>query len=264
MKIVFFVLLLAFNFNLLAANPNFEQTQCPGVFKEFFSKNIAEFGEWKKVLPDSFLFEGFRFYPKNGKDWSEIQISKAEVVVRTFDGEALKEAVVKPDCRLSFKTIDFPAEFSLPKKTEFDFDDKKLHSFLQDLTKNKAAVFYLWSPKFSYSVTHYPYVQKYAHDMGIEFVPLLDSRVSTEEAKRALHKAFEEFNKNTIKKNRFLASQENVVRSFVFDFYLRFGFSHYPISFIAHNQKIHPRWITGVMTENGFKSQTKKFIKELK
>lgn len=263
MKIVFFVFTLLFICSLEASPPDFEKVQCKGVVKELFSKNVEEFGVWRSTFPDSFVYEAFRFHPYFPTNWSEVQISKKDMIVRTYDGKDLKEANIGSDCSLNFQKIDFPFELKKNEKLDTDFDDQKLIVYLKTLKKNKSALFYLWSPKFSYSVTHYPFVEKYARDLGLEFIPLLDPRVNREESLRSLNLAYSDFWKKNALKHRSLANQGSVAKTFSMDFYLRFGFSHFPISIVASNEKIHPRWITGVMTEKGFKAQVKKIIKEL-
>lgn len=267
MKIVFLFLLITLVPTVAASElPNFENFICSAVLKEYFSSSIKDRGEFRKTLPDSFEFEGYRYHPQNPKEWKEIQVSKTQVILRQFDGASLLEAIVKSDCKINFYKREFPQEFTiaLKDKSTIDVDDSKLSEIIAG-DKNKV-IFYLWSPSFSYSVAHLPEAESYAHKLGVKFVALLDPRASRTESYKALKEAYKNFEKNkrvnTL--HRSIANANELPKSFAGDFYLRFGFNHFPVSYVAHNGKIHPRWITGVMTKKGYQQQVRKLINELK
>ncbi len=215
-----------------------------------------EKGEWRKTLPDSISYDGWRFHPQTVGKWVELQKSSDQIILRKFNGENFLEAVSDKKCKFEFlpMKMSWYLEKIWKQKTDLDFDDIKLEKLLSE---NSKAVIYLWSPKFSYSLTFYNKAKATAEKLGYKFIPLLDPRANTSEAKAAQDVFFASGFKRDLASN-FINS-----KMFSYDLFLRNGFNHFPVTFITGNKKIHPRFMTGLMTEEGMIKMVKDLEKEL-
>ena len=258
-SVLLFLSFLSLN---IAANPFDEKLICKGEIKKLV--NIETSGEWRNTFPDNVLFHAMRFHPQKLGNWIEIQNSSKIVVVRKFDGQKFNQYSFDEKCKMKDEIFQLPRHLTdiWKNKTIEDFDDEQLRKLVDDKGKK---IFYLWSPTFSYSVEFYPYAEEYSRKMGASFIPLLDPSVNKIEALAALNRSFEIYNsKKNNSINRKLANSLTMQKNYAFDFYMRFGFSHYPVMYLSQNGKIHPRWMTGVMTKNGFIRFSNQLFKELR
>lgn len=192
-------------------------------------------------------------------EWVEVHI-KDDTSPEVY---LLKEASIKrfsfdKGCDLKISPESLPMEFekAYTKKTAEDWGDAELKALL---SSGKKGMIYYWSPKFVYSLNDLNRMEKLAKKFGYEFTAVVDPRATKEEIEDAL----DVLKKNSGKKRK-VASATTFLRNTSIDLYMRGGFNHFPVTYIYNNQMIHPRWVTGIMTDNGLKAMADTLAGELK
>lgn len=230
--------------------------------KEFenFSKNSGLDGlQFRAESGDRYDEQVFRSLPLAIGEWSEVHISERKIpFVLKMDDEKLVKHSFSAACEPTMENAKWPdsleAVFSRTMAEDWkNADLKKL------VSTEKKGVIYSWSPKFTYSVLVLPKMEQLAHAMGYEFTAVVDPRASREEILASL-KALP---KQTSLKLRSLASDKKFTRNMSLDLFMRAAFNHYPVTFVYNKGKIHPRFVTGVMTDNGFKKLVETYAGEL-
>lgn len=163
-------------------------------------------------------------------------------------------------CTVVTKAEELPWELEdiFGRKTAEDWDNESLKALVN---AGKKGMIYFWSPKFVYSVYDLPRMEKLAKKFGYEFTAVVDPRATKEEIEGALEVMRK---KSHSKVDRDVASKKSFLRSTSMDLYMRSGFNHFPVTYIYNNKNIHPRWITGIMKDNGVKVMADTFAGELK
>lgn len=123
---------------------------------------------------------------------------------------------------------------------------------LEKLAQSKSlSMIYIWSPQMIYSMTEFKTAEKLAKILKMNFVPVLDGEVPEEVEQRKL--ATINLDRDSVAKS--LKLQAN---------YLKYSDMtvHYPKIFLAGSNKVSAKFIAGVMPENIWKAELKKWSKE--
>ena len=197
-------------------------------------------------------------------EWIEIHSKpKQSLEIVLLENQKFKRVSFNASCEAITKDEELPWHLekfyskSIPDIDNWSDDDLK-----KSVSSGGNGLIYYWSPKFTYSVVDLPRVEALAKKLGLQFIPVVDPRAESHEITASLEVVFKKNDK--AKKNRSLASKYNVNRNVSLDIYMRNGFNHFPVSFIYSNKKIHPRFITGVMTDEGEANLVKTYLSELK
>lgn len=196
------------------------------VLKKFGSKD-----KWVRSVDPEANVLSFKSPTKQFGRWVEVQ-SFANPYVFIFDGQQSRvyqwEAKT---CKLLNDTTHKPLSVVSGKS---GMDDAEV----QALTKGeKPSLIYVWSPSMVYSMSEMKVFRQVAKDLGLEFVPLLDSKVQADLGKKLIS-GYEPDLK--IQKTKSM------------ELYMRDGNIHFPASFVAGNGRISNR-IFGVMTAEELK-----------
>ncbi|MBY0414917.1 MAG: hypothetical protein K2Q18_12170 [Bdellovibrionales bacterium] len=194
--------------------------------------------------------------------WSEVHLKEGgSPILYKMDNEAVTKKSFDKDCKTIISLEIWPWEFQkvLGKKTSEDWDNNDLKD---QISSGKKGMIYYWSPKFTYSVTDLRRVKDLAKKFGYEFTSIVDPRVGKSEVLDSLKAINLEQIKN-VKMNRVLAKSKPFLRNTSTDLYLRSGFNHFPVIYIYNNKKIHSRFITGVMADEGLKNLADTFSSEV-
>lgn len=204
----------------------------------------------------------FRNFSKTIGVWHEIHLSPKEspIVYKINDNNLVKMSF-NEKCEKSESKEKWPYEVEsfLTTQSEDDFTNEALKSII---VSGKKGWIYFWSPKYTYSVTDMPRVERLAKELKMEFIPVVDPRASKEEIQAALE-VLKSQDKEAMKM-RTLASESALKRNMSTDLYMRNGLNHFPVIYVYRKNQIHDRYITGVMTKEGLRSMTATFLKELK
>ena len=120
------------------------------------------------------------------------------------------------------------------------FDENKLE---KQLETTPSSLIYVWSPRMVLSVTQAHLAAEQAALLGMQFVPLVDGRISAAEWQGAIKKVAEGDKTSADEVAVLGASQVLCARSLIEkDAYL-----HFPIAFVAQNGQIHPSKLVGAM-----------------
>ena len=193
--------------------------------------------------------------------WYEVHMTEmASPVVYIVSDTIIEKKSFDQKCNILSAPESWPVEMAdvMDVKTPEDWSNEDLR---KQIARGKPGMIYYWSPKFSYSVYDMPRVEKLAQENGYEIIAVVDPRASKKEVEGAM----KVLNKSLKKKSdRNLASTKTYLRNTSTDLFMRSGFNHFPVTYIYNNNKIHPRWITGIMTDEGLKSMAQEFVGELK
>lgn len=214
---------------------------------------------YRQSLGDRYDETVYRSLSEKIGSWSEVHLYEKKLpFIYKIDDEKMTKFSFDQSCALSTEQVKWPHHLekalSIVMPEDWRNDDLK-----QLVAKNKKGVIYSWSPKFTYSVLVLPLMEKLAHEMGYEFTAVVDPRASKKEILASLKL----LPKDSLKKYRMMASDKKFNRNVSIDLFMRSAFNHYPITFVYNNNKIHPRFVTGVMTDNGFKELVKTYATEL-
>lgn len=195
--------------------------------------------------------------PQIGKGL-EIQISTKEPpAILNIHDQKISKYKFSENCKWQISEEKMP--WHLEKfftNLEGHFSDYQLKKILDS---NKAALIYSWSPKYSYSVYDLPKIAKIAKKLNFDFYPVVDPRVDASEIKDSLKRI-----ENEILPIRQIASHLPIAKNVSMELYFRGGFNHFPITYIISNKKINPRFIIGVMKDEGYTKMIKDLAAELK
>jgi hypothetical protein len=236
--------------------------KCSPEFTQIVQKENWSTQPYKQHVSMSPKTKIFRNFSKTIGFWHEIHLTPNEApVVYKINDQDLTKVSFNSKCEIQESKEKWPYEvesFLTVQSTE-DFTNKKLK---ETLATGKKGWIYFWSPKYTYSVTDMPRVERLAKEFKMEFIPVVDPRASKEEINGALE-ILKSQDKETLNM-RSLASESAIRRNMSTDLYMRNGFNHFPVIYVYDKSKIHDRYITGVMTKEGLRSMTQTFIKELK
>lgn len=240
---------------------NFDNQICQREFLGYLAKNSWDKEEFLQQVGGSYKELVYRNISKIVGEWVELHQTKGKVPeIIWLKNQKFSRVSFNSTCEALIKDEPYPwyLEKIYNTKTSDDWSDADL---IKVLSLNEKGIIYFWSPKFSYSVFDLPRVEGLAKALGYTFIPVVDPRASTEEILGAL----DVLNQKNIKKNnRNLASKYSINRNVSMDIFMRNGFNHFPVTFVFNNKKIHPRFITGVMTNEDSKKLFETFSFELK
>lgn len=237
-----------------------EKSKCE---KEFL--NLSESENFNKDFyreyPGTFNSTVYRNFSNTIGQWAEVHmVEKSTPVIYSIKDNTIIKKTFDDKCKVVSAPQEWPWEIqkALSFKANEDWGNAEL---LGQIASGKPGMIYYWSPKFANSVYDMPRVEKLAKKLGYEFIAVVDPRASKEEvigAMKALNKSLKH------KSDRKLASSQSYVRNVSTDLYMRAGFNHFPVAYIYNNKKIHSRWITGIMTDEGIQTMAGTFAGELK
>lgn len=193
-------------------------------------------------------------------EWVEVHLKpKASAEVMLIKDTTLTRVTFNSSCDAQVKNENLPWDLDkiFNKKTAEDWTNDDLRNLV---SSGKRGMIYYWSPKFTYSVYDLPRVEKLARKFGYEFTSVVDPRASKEEVEGALE-VMKKYNHSKI---RGVASNKSFNRNLAMDIHMRGGFNHFPVVYVYNNKMIHPRWITGVMKDNGLRTMANEMAGELK
>ena len=238
----------------------FSQARCSGEFQKFADKEMWLNDKFSIQVPESYNKQTFRNQSKTIGVWVEIIFSEKEspIIVKIND-DRFQSTGFDKNCQPEILDTKWPWHLSdvFESKNNNNWNNKNLKKII---ASGKKGVIYNWSPRFAYSVGDLPRIEKLARRLGYEFTAVVDPRATQSEVTGALgslakkHKTFE----------RNLASAESYHRNVSSDLFMRNGFNHFPVIYVYGENKIHPRWVTGVMTDNGLKEMLSTYSAELK
>jgi hypothetical protein len=112
---------------------------------------------------------------------------------------------------------------------------------VQTLTTSHHTVIYVWSPRMVGAVQEAQHAQEAAQDSGAVFVPVLDPRVSPEQAQAALerHPAAQRL----LQATPMLCTADLPAQAF----------DHAPTLYVAAHGKLHPHRIIGIMPREAWR-----------
>ncbi|HXH29599.1 MAG TPA: hypothetical protein VNJ01_02190 [Bacteriovoracaceae bacterium] len=173
---------------------------------------------WVRTVDPGANVMAFRTPTKSVGRWVEIQSFPNPYLMIL---EPTKSKVYEWDAK-TCATLKLGDVAGVPfkKAKPSDFTDAKLAGLMED---DKKALIYIWSPTMTYSVTEMHTFEKVAKDMNLEFIPVLDYRVTEKRAKEVV-----EGRSPAVKLNRFSS----------IELYMRQGALHFPSSFVVSHGKI--------------------------
>lgn len=265
-KIIFLISLLLFG-QAIFANSNypwnsFQSKICDRKLNEFINQNQISNLNFREVLADTFSERAFRVNSLSIGQVFEIhfQNEKLSKIVKVLNEKMEIAEVNQQSCEFNFVEKKFPwyVQKAFEEKRENEFLDNDLRELV--LAQN-SGIIYFWSPKFSYSVEYLPEILKISKKLNLKLTVVADPRASKTEINQSINKVF---NLKTNQMIRAIASEDKIKIMKSYDLFLRNGFNHFPVMYYYHNKKVHPHWITGLMTLGGMKEMTKSFAKDLK
>lgn len=240
----------------------FQNAHCSIQLKSFIQKNKLDDTSFREVLGDSYNDLAFRTNSNEIDNTFEFHFTNQQLnkIVHLQNGKLEIANIDKETCKIDFQNQSFPwyVQKIFNDKRSNDFTDSDLKELVSN-TQN--GLIYFWSPKFSYSVEYLPEIYKIAKKLKLNLTIIADPRVSNEEINQAINKVF---NLNTNKIVRTIASEDKIKIMKSYDLFMRNGFNHFPVMYYYNNKKVHPHWITGLMTTGGIREMTQSFQKELK
>lgn len=217
---------------------------------------------YQQEVAGRFNQQVYRNRPETPGNWVEWTIhpkeSQRALEIITVKGNELKKYSFDKNCKSTVITAQWPwhlQKLYKEKRTE-DWGDAEWKALVES---GKNGIVYFWSPRFAYSVTELPRMEKLARKWNLEYTAVVDPRATHAEVTGAL---------STLKKEdqirfRKLASDKTYLRNVSPDFFMRNGYNHFPVIHVYANKKVHSRWITGIMTEGGLKTMITDFTREL-
>lgn len=265
-KFLFLLSFLMFG-QALSANSNipwytFQSKICDKNLNEFINHNQISNLTFREVLADTFSERAFRVNSHSIGHVFEFHFNNERLrKVIKVTNDKMEIAEVNPQsCEFNFVENKFPwyVQKAFDGKRENEFTDNDLRELI---SSHSSGIIYFWSPKFSYSVEYLPEILKISKKLNLKLTVVADPRVSNTEINQAINKVF---NLKTNQMMRSIASEDKIKIMKSYDLFMRNGFNHFPVMYYYHNKKIHPHWITGLMTLGGMKEMTKSFAKDLK
>lgn len=235
--------------------------KCQKEFEQMAQEKGWDKENYREQVASSFKKTAYRNLSTKIGEWVEVQlVSKSSPEVLFVQDNAMTRFSFDKNCKVVTKNEAWPwhVDEVFGVKTPEDWSNEDLRT---QVASGKKGMIYYWSPRFSYSVYDLPRVEKLAKEFGYEFIPVVDPRASKAEVMGALDVMYK---KTKIKKIRKLASAKEYNRNVAMDLYMRSAFNHFPIVYVYNNNKIHSRWITGIMTDKGLQSMAETFSSELK
>ena len=214
-----------------------------------------------REYPGTFNTTVYRNFSHTIGEWAEVHmVEKSSPIIYSIKDSTIVKKTFDDKCKIVSTLQEWPWEMkkALTTKTNEDWGNAELS--LQ-IASGKPGMIYYWSPKFVYSVYDMPRVEKLAKKLGYEFIAVVDPRASKEEVEGAMSVLKKSLKNKTDRK---LASAQTFARNVSTDLYMRAGFNHFPVTYVYNNKKIHSRWITGIMTDEGIHSMAATFAGELK
>jgi ribosomal protein L23 len=261
-----FLNLILLSFNSRSENnlpwKDFSNQNCGVELNQFTQKLQLETKNIHEVIADSHSQRAFRASTNIIGLFFEFHFNNQslEKIVK-IENEKLYVSKISPkNCSIAFTEEKFPYYLTTAFKEnrENDFNDKNLSELIQ--TTNTGLI-YFWSPRFSYSVEYLPEIFKISKKLNLNLTIVADPRATNLEIDQSINKVF---NLKADKIMRSIASTQNIKIMKSYDLFLRNGFNHFPVMYYYSNKKIHPSWITGLMTYGGIKEMTHAFQKDLK
>lgn len=236
---------------------------CKKEFMEFAKAEKFSEHPFKSVLADRWNQTFFRSVSKKMGEGIELHFEpkKAPVILK-IGLQQMEKITFSKDCTPVKTTASLPWHLEKAfgeKKSLPRFDD---YALKQIVDSGKPAVIYSWSPKYAYSVYDLPRVKKIAEKLGYQFIAVADPRISESELQSSLNNSFKKIAPKDII-SRKLASEKDLPVNVSYELYFRGGFNHFPFTYVVNNGKIHPRYIVGVMKDEGYREMMKTFMKEL-
>lgn len=240
--------------------PELKKSQCVSEFKDYLKLNQLTNLNYQMRFGD--YYNQKRFSASTGEigKWLQIDIREKHSPEIVFtEGSVLHRLSYDKDCRPKYNEESLPNNLKdiFQAKSENDLTDQKLSSII---SSGKKGIFYNWSPKFTYSVKDINRIAKLMKKNGYEFYPLLDPRVSLDEAKNSLNA----LQTQNFKWNRTIATEVNPVRNISMDLFMRNNFTHFPVVYVFNNKQIHSRHITGIMKDKDLIKMLNEYTGELK
>lgn len=245
----------------------FETLPSPEVCqKEFLELAKAEHftgQQFRSVLADRWNQTFFRSHSNKMGEGVELQFEpkKAPAILKV-GLQQMEKITFNKDCTPVKTTASLPWHLEKAfgeKKSLPRFDD---YALKQVVDSGKPAVIYSWSPKYAYSVYDLPRVKNIAEKLGYQFIAVADPRISESELQESLKNSFKKIAPKDII-SRKLASEKDLPVNVSYELYFRGGFNHFPFTYVVNKGKIHPRFIVGVMKDEGYRDMMKTFMKEL-
>ncbi|MDO9184333.1 MAG: hypothetical protein Q7U04_18100, partial [Bacteriovorax sp.] len=235
--------------------------KCQKEFLEFIDVETIDKKEGgRQIVADSYDEVVYRNVSDKIGAWTEVHLlEKKTPYIYKIEDENIMKYSFDENCQKISENSQWPSllEKVLSRVQPEDFKNDNLRSFVGT---QKKGVIYNWSPKFSYSVFLLPKIEKLAKELGYEFIAVVDPRSSNKEIAASLKIIAKKLPANS----RLLASENKINRNVSIDLFMRSGFNHYPVTFVSNKGKIHPHFITGIMTDEGFKDLFKIYTEELK
>jgi len=235
---------------------------CHNSLEKYLNDNHLKNESFREILADSYKERAYRTSTYEIANTHEFHFSESHLkkIIQIKNGKMNVAEINPKNCEINFKSSDFPWYVSkvFNQKRELEFTDQDL---LQTILEKKKGLIYFWSPQFSYSVEYIPTIYQISKKLKLELILVADPRVSNEEINQAINKTF---NLKTNSLVRSIASNEKIKIMKSYDLFLRNGFNHFPVMYYFSNKKIHPQWITGIMTLGGIRELTNKYEKDLK
>lgn len=236
---------------------------CQKEFKELAKTEKFSEQQFKSVLADRWNQTFFRSVSSRMGEGIELQFEpkKAPVILK-IGHQKLERLTFNKECSVERTSANLPWHLEKAfseKKSLPRFDDQALK---QIVDSGKPAVIYSWSPKYAYSVYDLPRVKRIAEKLGYQFIAVADPRISESELQSSLKNSFRKIAPQDII-SRKLASEKDLPVNVSYELYFRGGFNHFPFTYIVNKGKIHPRYIVGVMMDEGYSEMMKTFMKEL-
>lgn len=239
----------------------YAQGRCMSEFKKYAASEKWSADKFGQQVADQFNVTAFRNYSQTIGEWTQLHLSEKESAeIIQISQNSFHKMGFDKDCKLVSLSKEWPWHLAeiFKRTSSEDWNNEQLRELV---STGKKGIIYYWSPRFAYSVEDMPRVEQLARKWGYQFTAVVDPRASRNEVEGALTK-IQYKNKKTF--SRSLASGKNYLRNVSTDLYMRNGFNHFPVMYVYNNKKIHQRWVTGIMTENGLKEMFATFTTELK
>ncbi len=261
---LFSLIFFSWTFSAQASKPweDLKNLKCSTEFHSLVQKENWISQNYKQHVSMSPKVKVYRNFSSTIGVWHELHLSENEapVIYKVNDNELMKLSFNK-QCGVIETKEQWPYEVAsfLSNQKEEDFTNASLKSVI---SSGKSGWIYFWSPKYTYSVTDMPRVERMAKEFKMEFIPVVDPRATQAEIEGALDVLKSQDKEAS--KLRSLASESAMKKNMSTDLYMRNGLNHFPVIYVYSKNKIPDRYITGVMTREGLRSMSSTFIKELK
>jgi hypothetical protein len=122
------------------------------------------------------------------------------------------------------------------------FDNESMQNMAQRSGNDTGTLIYVWSPRMVLSVTQAHLAQQAAQQLGLDFLPLLDSRISARERDQALQAAQRDHAAST----KILQGSQTLCAS---DLTNADALRHFPTAFVLTARGTHRLPIVGAMPQ---------------